>query len=217
MFIPLVDILRCVNAHDETWLVASIERADERDIKSGMLGCPVCAAEYPIRDGVVVFDDGVVRTPYRAPDEREAIRLAASLDLTEARTTAVLVGEWGAHAPMIRALSPSQLLLVNPPAGVVSGDGVSIVLVSLSARAPLAVASVHAVAYDAGAHGEMIASLLQALRGGGRVVAPASSSVPAGLMELARDDDVWVAMRDAAETTSAPIGISMKKDKTDSV
>jgi hypothetical protein len=55
VFIPLVDSLRCIAGHEETWLVASIERSDERDIRRGFLGCPICFAEYPIRDGIAYF------------------------------------------------------------------------------------------------------------------------------------------------------------------
>src|SRR6185312_15233461 len=99
MFIPLVDVLRCVKPHDDTWLVASIERADERDIVTGMLGCPICFAEYPIREGVVFFAENAPTPAYVAPTEEDAMRLAAALDLTDARMTAVLHGSWGVHAP----------------------------------------------------------------------------------------------------------------------
>ncbi len=210
MFIPLVDILRCPNAHEETWLVASIDRADERDIVEGTLGCPICAAEYPIREGIADFGGAPVRPAFRAAHETQALKLAAALDLTDARTIAVLHGAWGAHAPLIRSMSPSLLLLINPPEGVVSGDGVSIVLAT---RSPLSAASVNAVAYDADASETMIESLVHALRGGGRVVATGGSALPDGLTQLVRDEELWVAARDAAESSSAPIGISMRKDR----
>jgi len=128
MFIPLVDVLRCVRPHAETWLVASIDEAVERDIVTGALGCPICLAEYPIRNGIVSFDDdSPVDTPAVVPSEEGAIRLAAALDLTDPRMTALLHGAWGAYAPIVRGVSPAQLLLVNPPNGIMSGDGVSIV------------------------------------------------------------------------------------------
>lgn len=208
MFIPLVDTLRCPNAHEETWLVASIDRAEDRDIVEGTLGCPICSAEYPIHDGVVDFGGSAARPAFRAADEHQALKLAAALDLTDARNVAVLQGMWGAHAPLIRSMSPSQLLLINPPEGVVSGDGVSIVL---APRAPLAAASVNAVALDAHATAEMVASLIRGLRAAGRVVAPLERATPGELTELARDEDVWVAARDPEETSSTPIGITMRK------
>ena len=207
MFIPLVDILRCPNAHDDTWLVASIDRADDRDIVEGALGCPICAAEYPIREGIADFGGAPARPHFRAPNETQALKLAAALDLTDARTVAVLHGGWGAHAPLIRSMSPSQLLLVNPPEGVVSGDGVSIVL---GQRAPLAAASVHAVALDAHASADMLASLVRGLRVEGRVLAPSTSPMPDGFTELVRDEDVYVAVGKAGETATAPIGLSRR-------
>src|SRR4051812_2830577 len=113
MFLPLVDSLRCPIVHEETWLVASIDRVDDRDIITGSLGCPQCLAEYPIHDGIVEFGDDVSLPAYRAPDDADAMRLAAALDLTDVRMTAVLQGTWASHAPLMRGFSPSQLLLVN--------------------------------------------------------------------------------------------------------
>jgi uncharacterized protein YbaR (Trm112 family) len=201
MFTPLVDILRCPNAHDETWLVASIDRAEERDILAGTLGCPVCLAEYPIQSGIVRFAE-IAPPPLQPPREDDAVRLAAALDLTEPRMTAVLHGAWGAVAPIVRGVSPAQLLLINPPAGIASGDGISIVHAE---RAPLAHGSVDAVAFDGDASEAMIASLLASVRGGGRVMGPAATAIPEGLVEMVRDHDVWVAQLQSSATTSAPI------------
>jgi hypothetical protein len=202
VFIPLVDILRCVRPHADTWLVASIERADERFIIDGTLGCPTCLTEYPIRAGVVYFTDRPLRASAVEPRESAAVRLAAALDLTEPRTTAVLQGTWGAHAQLVRAMSPAQLLLLNPADGLTSGDGISVLM---SETAPLAQASVGAVALDATASDTMIASLRASLRRDGRMLAPTSLPVPAGFTELARDDEVWVARLDDAAIVSAPI------------
>lgn len=207
MFIPLVDVLRCVKPHDDTWLVASIQRAEDRDIISGTLGCPVCFAEYPIRDGVVLFSEQTPTPAYVAPMEDDAMRLAAALDLTDARMTAVLHGAWGAHAPLLRGISPVQLLLVNPPPGMSSGDGVSIVRAD---HAPIAHGAVNAVAVDADASAEMRASLRASLRAGGRMLGPVSMPVPEGLTELARDDEIWVAELPTGEATSRPVGISRR-------
>ena len=203
MFIPLVDILRCVNAHDETWLVASIERADDRYIVEGTLGCPTCLAEYPIREGVVYFTEVPVQTPSAIPDEPEAMRLAAALGLTEARMTAVLVGTWGAHAQLVRGVSPAQLILLNAPEGTTSGDGISVIA---SETIPLAQQSIDAIAVDESfALEESGAATLPALKRGGRLLAPVSVQIPRGFTELARDDEVWVARVDDREIVSAPI------------
>jgi hypothetical protein len=212
MFVPLVDSLRCPNPHEETWLVASIEQADDRDIKRGLLGCPSCFAEYPVVDGVVVFDAAVKRAAFVAPSEKEATRLAAALDLTEARMTAALVGAWGAHAPLVCAISPAHLLLLNPPDGVVSGDGISIILADGS---PIAASSMDAVAIDDTISDAVVAKLRAALRGGRRMLGPVSRPVPPFLTELARDDQVWVAQLEPGAATSAPVPLS-KRSRTES-
>jgi uncharacterized protein YbaR (Trm112 family) len=208
MFIPLVDTLRCTNPHEETWLVASIERAEERDIKEGFLGCPTCLAEYPIRDGVVYFVEWEPVLSSMPPLEEEAMRLAAALDLTEPRMTAVLQGAWGAHAQLIRGYSPSELLLLNPPARMASGDGVSIIMSDL---APFAAASMHAVAIDGTMSAEAFGSLRRAMRPAARLLAPAHLPLPDGFTELARDDEVWVARLDDTATISAPIPLARRQ------
>jgi uncharacterized protein YbaR (Trm112 family) len=205
VFLPLIDRLRCLNAHEDAWLVASIDRAEERDVLEGMLGCPVCSAEYRIRDGVVWFGDAPAAED-ETPSPAEALRLAAALDLTDARMTAILHGSWGAHASILRGLSPAHMLLVNPPTSVSSGDGISIVRAPV---APVAGAWADAAALDR-ADGAMGESIRAALRGGGRLLARADADVPVGFSELARDADVWVALLDAGAFGGAPIAISRR-------
>jgi uncharacterized protein YbaR (Trm112 family) len=205
VFLPLIDRLRCLNAHEDAWLVASIDRAEERDVLEGMLGCPVCSAEYRIRDGVVWFGDAPAAED-ETPSPAEALRLAAALDLTDARMTAILHGSWGAHASILRGLSPAHMLLVNPPTSVSSGDGISIVRAPV---APVAGAWADAAALDR-ADGAMGESIRAALRGGGRLLARADAGVPVGFSELARDADVWVALLDAGAFGGAPIAISRR-------
>ena len=130
------------------------------------------------------------------------MRLAAALDLTEPRMTALFHGAWGAHAQLVRGFSPAQLLLLNPPEDMTSGDGISVLI---SEVGPLAQASIDAVALDAPFSEELFASMRQSLRRGGRVLAPAATPVPDGFIELARDDEVWVARLDDAAIVSAPI------------
>ncbi len=212
MFIPLIDMLRCVRPHDETWLVASIERAEDRDMLDGVLGCPICLTEYPVREGVVYFanDRADAGDAAASVTEADAIRLAAALDLTDIRMTAVLHGAWAAAAQMVRAMSPSQLLLINGPAAMVSGDGVSIVV---SDTAPLAQSSVDAVAVDDTASTAMLESLVRSLRAKGRMLGPVSLVIPEGLVEIARDDEVWVASLNMKITVSAPVQLK-RRDST---
>jgi hypothetical protein len=197
VFIPLVDSLRCIAGHEDTWLVASIERSEERDIRHGFLGCPICFAEYPIRDGIAYFGvdpaDATARAMPARVAEDDALRLAAALDLTDPRMVAVLVGSWGAFAPVVRGFSPAHLLLVNPPEGISSGDGVSVI--RTASVAPLARGSMDAVALDSAVSPGMLESLVESLRGGGRVAGPVDLPLPAAAAELTRDDRIWVAER----------------------
>jgi len=55
MFIELVDSLRCLTPHEETWLVASVAEMSGRHIIDGRLGCPICRRSYPVREGVGIF------------------------------------------------------------------------------------------------------------------------------------------------------------------
>lgn len=198
MLIDLVDQLRCPEPHEEIWLVTAAVRTVERDIMDGLLGCPICRAEYPIRDGTVYF---VERTPEQAPaaspqSQEEAMRLAAFLDLGEPRGYAALVGEWGSQARVTQLLTDVHLLLVNPPRDVEMGQGLSGIVVS--DVLPLSRSVLRGIAFDASASAALVASALPAIRARGRVVGPASLPVPAGVTELVRDARVWVGEREAA-------------------
>jgi hypothetical protein len=195
MFIELVDILRCVRPHDDIALVAAIDRMHDRDIVVGTLGCPICHAEYAVRDGAVYFNAGAgATTTVAPPSETEALRLAATLALTDPRTIAVLHGAWGAQASLVGGLSPARLIALNPPRTVRADDGVSVVY---SDVAPLATASVHAAAVDHAASAPLVDSLVRGLRPGGRMLGAVAIELPAGVRELARDDEIWVGERDA--------------------
>jgi hypothetical protein len=190
MHIELVELLRCVQPHDDTWLVAAIDRIDDREIVAGTLGCPICHAEYEIRDRIVYFEPPRDASFATEADVNQAMRIAAALELTDAGGVAVLHGEWTCHASYVRSFSPAQLIAVDRAITVEPGDGVNVVVCDV---APLARRSVRGIAIGARATPEMVSSLLAALRPGGRVLAPTALTLPEGLNELARDDEVWVA------------------------
>src|SRR5215208_3855169 len=109
MFIELVDHLRCVRPHEDTWLVAAARRMEGRHIDEGTLGCPICRAEYPIRGGVADFRGegaGAAAAPTESgdaplPDESEVMRAGALLGLSESGGVVLLAGTWGAIAGAI--------------------------------------------------------------------------------------------------------------------
>ena len=214
MFIELVDQLRCVRAHEDSWLVAASRRMSGRHIVDGELGCPVCEARYPVRAAVADFrTDGVAPAAAASasvagdpvPDAEAAMRLAALLALDEVRAPVVLVGAWGALAPLLLAMAPAVYLVVNPPAPMDERPEISALLAA--GALPLAAGAAHGVALDVAAAADdgLVAGAVRALRGGGRLVAPSSAPLPPGVRELARDERHWVAERDAA--ASAPVAL----------
>jgi len=213
MFIELVDALRCPEPHEESWLVAAATRMEARHIVDGTLGCPVCKAEYPIRDGVVDFRRGAqnIRTSAAQPDADLAMRLAAMLDLADSQGFAVLLGAWGSQAAELSAIVETPLILVDPPEGVVGAPGISVLL--SDGELPLAAGSARAMAIDA-AERARVASAVRATRPRGRVLAPADIALPDGVRELARDDSVWVGERESA--TSPLITLHVRRGITSS-
>src|SRR5437016_3199284 len=103
MFIELVDALRCPNPHEESWLVVSATSLEARHILEGVLGCPICHAEYPVRDGIADFrrevdaalDSGAASALTTLPP---ADHLAAMMNLADPVGFAVLTGRWSARA-----------------------------------------------------------------------------------------------------------------------
>jgi uncharacterized protein YbaR (Trm112 family) len=197
MFIELVDALRCPVPHEDSWLVASTTRMEARHIVEGTLGCPVCRAEYPVHRGVVDFRRAGASTRAEGTarrDATQAMRLAAFLALADATGFAVLLDEWGAHAPALRELVETPLIVVDPPGAMTGEPGISVLLTDEAI--PLAHASARGVAVLAGASGRL-AEAARITRTGGRLVAPANVAVPAGVRELARDESVWVGEKEA--------------------
>lgn len=192
MFVELIESLRCPRDHTESPLVVTASRTDARHIMEGMLGCPVCQAEFPIRAGEALFSSSRDAS-VAAPSEETAMRLAAFLDLTDARGFAILCGAWGAHAEEVRAISHTPLLMVNPPEGLdVSGTGI----VRVHGRLPVAPSSARAAALDETDDQVLLTSTVTAVRSGGRVIGPVSLPLPAGVHELTRDAQTWIAEKE---------------------
>ena len=198
-------------------------RADElvaRHIVRGELGCPVCGARYPVRDGVADFTaDARESSEARIVDARLAsstddglaLRAAALLALTEPGGIVVLAGEWSAAANEILELTENvQLLALDYVPGMRSGGALS--LARIGDVLPLAAGAARGIALDA-AHAtpSLLAGAARALAPGGRLIAPASARLPDSLPELARDTRHWVAAAPAASNVSAPVPIGVRR------
>jgi hypothetical protein len=194
MFVELIESLRCPGLHEESALVASATHTDSRHIIEGTLGCPVCRAEFPIAGGVARFGDPARRASFETPSAEIAMRLAAFLDLTDARGFAILSGRWCSHADQIRRIAVTPLLLVNAPRGVVA-DVAGII--ETRDTVPLAAGSARAAAIDDTLSAAEVDSLVRSIRNKGRLVGPVAAAVPTGVVELVRDDHVWVGEKSA--------------------
>lgn len=217
MFLELVDSLRCVRTHEDSWLIARADELVDRHIVQGELGCSICEARYAIRDGVASFGGGD-RTYGRAPTSTPshdtqalALRAAALLGLTGPGGLVVLAGDWSTCADALLDLAEGvQLLALDPTPELRSGGALSLALIP--DVLPLAAASARGIALDA-AHAtpSLLAGAARALAPSGRLIAPASAPVPESLQELARDDEQWVAAAAPPSNVSAPVPIALRR------
>lgn len=210
MFVEIVDALRCPRMHEESWLVLAASHTEDRHVVEGTLGCPVCRAEYPIHGGIADFSDPAssARAPSSAPRAlAPADHLAAMLNLGDALGFVVLIGAWGTRAgELLELLDAPPLLLVEPPAGVAMGHGLS--GLRAGTALPLATGAARGVATDA-VDPTAVAEAARIARVGGRLVAPAESRMPEDVKELARDEHVWVGERLAPP--SAPVTLHVRR------
>jgi hypothetical protein len=157
---------------------------------------------------VAAFDQRAARPEAHAPTSdddpaAEAVRLAALLGLTGAGGIVAVAGRWDAAVDALLQLTDARVLVVEPahpyaprePVGALAG-----------AWLPVAAGALRGVALDEATAGpERLAAATAALRGGGRLVAPAAAELPAGVRELARDARHWVAERDAPAGAVVPL------------
>jgi uncharacterized protein YbaR (Trm112 family) len=200
MFIELIDALRCPSEHGPIALVATIIRRDGRQIVDGLLGCPMCRREFPIRDGIAWFrpPDAVSTTPAwnSPPQEEGAIRIGAFLGASEGIMVA-LVGEWARYAAELAELAGLRVFAVNPRGPVEESERVGVLY--SDNQLPFRGYSLRGIAIGAPAWSPQEMDLAtRTLAYSGRMVAPASAPLPRAVEEIARDDSVWIAEKRAA-------------------
>jgi hypothetical protein len=225
MHVELVDLFRCTRRHEDTWLIAAADVTRDRTIIEGVLGCPICGAEYPVRDGVVSFmevpdernaaaatdssrgheslADPIAATPDREPEnsrDDDALRLAAFLDLDAPGKTIALIGYPMQYAANLFDVVATRIVLVNSPGETDDTHGMPIARIVCGARLPIARDSLNGIASTTNT---LPANVAEVLRSNGRLLSPVTAALPSGVTELARDEQQWVATRDVV--ASPPI------------
>lgn len=200
MFIELIDLLRCINAHEDTWLVASFQTVSNRFVMEASLGCPSCSAQYQVNEGIADFSAGVALPSCEAERaaashnrEEHATRAGAYLEATEPGATIVLGGVWAYAAQELSEMAEVRILALNAPSEVKESQTVG--LLRVGTEIPVARGSLFGVALDAWFPAKLIASAVRAVRPGGRIVGPVTIPAPAELSVLAHDDNYWVAQK----------------------
>ncbi len=205
MFTELIDMLRCPNAHEDSWLVATSTRSAERHILDGVLGCPVCRASFAIEDGEARF--GTARRDGEAPpfDEDTAFRLAAQLHLLEAPQPILVTGEWSRAIPaLLRIIAHVKVFVGDTHLTLPLDERVS-TLTLPAAGLPLATGALRGLALDA-AHvsAPLLGAAARVVRTKGRLVVPAGTALDlSDWTPLASDAHHTVAER--LPSASAPI------------
>jgi uncharacterized protein YbaR (Trm112 family) len=186
MHLDVIPALRCPREHEESGLVLVADETRGRHVVTGVLGCPVCEAEYPIRAGVAYFVNPIASAA--DPRDDEIIQTAAMLGLTEPGGVIMLAGHWASIANAISEIGGALVLVVNPPAIKVHAEPVSVMYAG--DQLPIAEHALRAAAIDA-----PIRDVASVLRPKGRLVATHAVPVPSDIAEIARDAEYWVGER----------------------
>jgi hypothetical protein len=198
VLLELTEILRCPRAHEESFVVCVAHRTDGRQVTSGVVGCPVCLAEFPIRDGELDLSGAAAPGAPGSPPERRgaaaltAEALATFLDLRGPGGYLALVGGAARLAPALVALLPGvHHVVVNAPPDVDRSADCS--YVSAPGCIPVRAAQVRAVVLGADcAAAPWPAEAARVLLRGLRVVIEDERASPDGISELARGAGVFV-------------------------
>ena len=194
MFIELTDHLRCPADHDESFLVLLPDRVEDRSVRTGQLGCPVCGRTFKLAEGVLDIGDGPELDHSRGSAlDADGVSTLAGLHGPGGYLT--LVGPPATFWKEIAELNPGvALVAVNPDAEVTDAPGVSVIR---GGTLPIKSNSMRGVVL-----GRPFADDRRWIADAARVVLPGLRVVgeggdpPAELIELlASADGVWVGTR----------------------
>jgi uncharacterized protein YbaR (Trm112 family) len=190
MFIELADHLRCAADHEEQHLVLLPARIEERWVREGSLGCPVCGREYQIVDGVFDTGDGPADPP--APSALDTAAVSALTGLGGPGGYVLLVGGAATRWPALAEQIPDvAIVAMNPDPSVIDGPGVSVLR---GTRPPIRSGSMRAVVLGPG-YGddeEWVSEAMRVTLAGLRIVGEGAEPVRQDLDIMAVAEGCWV-------------------------
>jgi hypothetical protein len=196
MRLDLAERLRCPRPHAPTPLVVVSRRKRERELLEGFAGCPVCQLEVPIVEGHLRFDGVAAGAAAADADQApDLARLIALLGLGEPEGAVLLTGRYAIVAEALAELTGVGAVVMHATRVWPASELVSAVLGSPS-LVPFTDTTFRGAALDASTPIALVADAVRSVAMGGRIVGAAGLLVPAGLKELARDDQEWVAARE---------------------
>lgn len=205
MHIVLTDILTCPRCGPEHGLILRADRVVERRVLDGVLGCPNCREQYPIRGG---FGDLRPPLPNTGPwtgtadggDRGDVVRLAALLGVSEGPAFVLLMGPVVQHAAELAALVDG-IEVVAVDAGLADqAERFGVNRIGASAELPFASRKLPAVALAGAAATTFLEEGARLVGPLGRLVledAPANVEArlqAVGMRVLARESDTVVAV-----------------------
>jgi uncharacterized protein YbaR (Trm112 family) len=206
--IELTEMLRCPESHREEMLVLSTGEVKDRMVRSGLLGCPVCHAEYPISRGIVNFrrsrgrvadDDSGSRprvasyTPPSPLPSADATNLQALLELAGPGGYVVLVGSAVRQASRLGGLMEGvHFVGINPPLEIEEQPILSLLYANEKVPLRSAVARGVVVGADLATSPWLVEAHRVLLPGRRFVVENEEPELPIGLVKLAAGNGLWV-------------------------
>lgn len=125
MHILLTDILTCPRCGPGFGLILRADRAEERCVLAGMLGCSNCREKYEIHDGIVDFG-AAPESISPSADAAAAVRLAGIMGVTEGPAFLMLAGPASAHAAAIaQMVEEVEVLTIGAAAAADDGPGIN--------------------------------------------------------------------------------------------
>lgn len=195
MFIELTEFLQCPEDHDDAFCIVLPDEMVGRTIMRGVIGCPACRREYPIRNGVAEFGryPAAGSAPATAPADPDTV--AALLGLTNPGGFVILLGSAATlAAALAERLGGVHFVGINAPDGTEVSPALT--LLNHQRKIPLRSAVARGVVVPAEmAHAAWLGEGARVLLRGQRVVVAGEDVVVPGLEPVAAGRGLWVGQK----------------------